>query len=91
MVIAGEVGGRWSSETVHFLSSLATAKASSVPQVLQVRARMAWRRRWASILSCAAARSLALSLGEVRASPGVDGEIPSVHVVVGDLHCSGGF
>ena len=79
VVIAGEVGGRWSSETAHFLSSLATAKARSVPQVLEVRARMAWRRRWASILSCAAARSFALSLGEVRASPGVDGEIPSVH------------
>ena len=40
VVIAGEVGGRWSSETAHFLSSLAAAKARSVPQVLQVRARM---------------------------------------------------
>ena len=84
VVIAGEVGGRWSSETAHFLSTLAAAKARSVPQVLQVRARMAWKTEMGD-LSCAAARSFALSLGEVRASPGVDGEIPSVHVV-GDFH-----
>ena len=31
VVITGEVGGRWSSETAHFLSSLAAAKAHSVP------------------------------------------------------------
>ena len=80
VVIAGEVGGRWSSETAHFLSSLATAKVRSVPQVWQVRAGMV-----------RAARLFALSLGEVRASPGVDGEIPSVHAVVGDFHCSGAF
>ena len=85
VVLAGEVGGRWSSETgrllVHFGRSQSALRSTGC------RARMAWRRRWASVLSCAAARSFVLSLGEVRASPGVDGEMPSVHVVVGDPHC----
>ena len=41
VVIAGEVGGCGSSETAHFLPTLAAVKACSVPQVLQVHARMA--------------------------------------------------
>ena len=36
---------RWSSETANFLSTLAAAKRRSVPQVLQGRARMAWKVR----------------------------------------------
>ena len=37
VVLAAEVGGRWSAETAQFLSALAKARALSVPQVLQGR------------------------------------------------------
>ena len=45
---------------------------------MQESARAAWRR------SCAAARAFALSLLDLRASPGADGDVPNVHDVVGD-------
>ena len=37
VVLAAEVGGRWSTQTAQFLSALAKARALSVPQVLQGR------------------------------------------------------
>ena len=46
VVIAGEVGGRWSDETKTFLWSLACAKATSVPRRMYGSARAAWYRRW---------------------------------------------
>ena len=38
----------------------------------QSKGSAAWRRRWASMFSCAAARAYALSLLELRMSPGAD-------------------
>ena len=84
VVLAGEVGGRWSSETSSFLTSLACANAREAPAGMQGSAQAAWRRRWATMLSCAAARAYALSLLELRVSPGADGDVPNVHEVVGD-------
>ena len=84
LVLAGEVGGRWSSETSSFLTSLACAKAREAPAGMQGSAQAAWRRREATTLSCAAARAYALSLLELRVSPGADGHVPNVHEVVGD-------
>ena len=37
LVLAGEVGGRFSLETAHFLRCLASAKVWGVPQILQGR------------------------------------------------------
>ena len=79
VVLAGETGGRWSNETASFWSSLAHAKSREVSAEMQESARVAWRRRWASMLSCAAARAYAMC-----ASPGADGDVPNVHDVVGD-------
>ena len=76
VVLADEIGGRWSSET--------SSKARVAPAGMQGSSQAAWRRRWASMLSCAAARACALSLLELRVSPGADGDVPSVHEVVGD-------
>ena len=45
VVLAAEVGGRWSSETAEFLCALAKARAQSEPLLLQRRARAAWLRR----------------------------------------------
>ena len=62
VVLGSEVGGRSSAETRSFLSQLAVAKAREEVPLLQKRAEQAWRWRWASILSCAAARAVAESL-----------------------------
>ena len=45
VVLAGEVGGRFSDETAQFLRALASAKVWEVPQLLQGRAHAAWLRR----------------------------------------------
>ena len=43
VVLAGEVGGRFSTETAQFLSDLAWAKTQGVSDLLRGRARSAWR------------------------------------------------
>ena len=46
VVMAAEVGGRWSNEARAFVSQLAKAKARVAPRVLAGRARQAWQHRW---------------------------------------------
>ena len=82
VVLAADVGGRWSEEARAFVSQLAKAKARSVPHVLAGRVRQAYHHRWSSILACAAAR-FALSLLEKRPALGCDGDTPSPSEVVG--------
>ena len=83
VVLGAEVGGRWSQETVDFLSSLAWGKVRDLPEELQKDARRAWFRRWSMLLGCAAAKAFAMSLLDL--SPcGADGLIPSVHEVIRD-------
>ena len=84
VILAGEVGGRWSPETAHFLRALAVAKARDVPSFLQATVEVAWFRCWSNILSCAAARAFADSLLEVRGAGGTGGNVPSSHDVVRD-------
>ena len=52
VVLALDVGGRWSAETKSFVG--------------QRRMEQAWRLRWCSIFSCAAARSFAMSLFDLQ-------------------------
>ena len=85
VVLAAEVGGRWSDEAADFLEQLAKAKARGVPRVLQVRTRQAWQMRWSYLLACSSARAFALSLLDRRAVVGVDGDTPSSSDVVGDI------
>ena len=66
VVIAGEVGGRWSQETKDFLWCLASVKAACVPRRLYGSARAAWYRRWSCLLACSTAKSVASSLLGVR-------------------------
>ena len=84
VVLAAEVGGRWSEETRCFISLLARAKVRSLPKIIRARAHQSWHFRWGSILSCAAARALASSLLENRGSPGTDGPTPSTSDVMCD-------
>ena len=84
IVLAGEVGGRWSSETARFLSSLAQHKAQEVPELLKASVEAAWRRRWAAMLTCAAAKAHAASFLGRRSSPSSSGNELSVHDVLGE-------
>ena len=83
VVLGAEVGGRWSQETVDFLSSLAWAKVRDLPEELQKDARRAWFRRWWVLLGCAAAKGFAMSLLDLTPC-GADGLLPSVHEVIRD-------
>ena len=82
VVLAAEVGGRWSEEARAFVSQLARAKARSVPRILAGRARQAWQHRWATLLACESARAFALSLLDRRSAVGPDGVVPSTSVVI---------
>ena len=88
VVLACEVGGRWSEETNNFLLQLAKAKARGVPQPLKTSAKQSWLMRWRSILACAAAKAFAQPLLEQRGGTGVDGPTPSLTEVMSDSrHC----
>ena len=76
VVLAGEVAGRWSAETVTFIRLMAEAKSRSEPSLLRRRAECAWRLRWCSMLGCAAAR--ACSLLDRRPNGGGDGDTPTL-------------
>ena len=82
VVLAAEVGGRWSVETVQFLTALAKGRAEEVPLVLQGRVEAAWVRRWSAILACTAARAFTVSLLDRRPVSGTGEEVPSVHEVL---------
>ena len=81
VVLAGEVGGRWSGETCTFVRLLAKARARSEPSILRTRVELAWRLRWAALLACAAGRAFASSLLGLRGCGGVDGDTPQSHDV----------
>ena len=78
VVIAGEVGGRWSGEMQNFRAVFGTNTRRSAS------AQVACYRRWSSLLSCSAAKAFATSLLERRFDPGAGGRAFSVHEVLGD-------
>ena len=88
IVLAAEVGGRWSDETLLFLKLVANAKSRSAPVPLRGKARAARFRRWSAILSCSAPKAFALSLLDRRPMIGSDGEVPHLHSVLGDNRCA---
>ena len=73
VVLGAEVRGRWSQETVDFLSSLAWAKVRDLPEEFQKDARRQ-----------TVVRALGLCRGEGFRPCGADGLIPSVHEVISD-------
>ena len=76
VVLALEVGGRWSQEASTFVKLLAKAKVRSEPAVVQRRMEQAWRLRWSSILAWVVARVFPGSLLGLRGGQGVDGQVP---------------
>ena len=83
VVLAAEVGGRWSDEARTFLGTFARGKARSAPRLLRHSVQAAWLHRWRCLLACTAARSFALSLLDT-AAPGVDGDLPSMQDVLSE-------
>ena len=83
VVLAGEIGGRFSSDTAQFLRCLASDKVRSTPLILKGRIHAALIRRWSAMLGCSAARSYALSLID-KVPAGVDGPSPSANEVLRD-------
>ena len=49
VVLAAEVGGRWSDETAQFLRALAKHRAQGAPGVMRQRVQSAWLRRWGNL------------------------------------------
>ena len=64
LVMAFEVGGRWSQETVDFLWLLAEYKAQSSPRLLRRSAQLPFYQRWIGLLACAVQGAYAASLLE---------------------------
>ena len=62
VVLAVEVGGRFSGETVEFFRQLAAAKSSSAPSYLRTSAAAAYERRWSRMLAVGVASAHAASL-----------------------------
>ena len=77
VVLAAEVGGRWSNEASQFVRSLAWAKAQSAPESTQTQVAHAWNRRWRKILACTAAKSFANTLLEHASPTAAGGTKPS--------------
>ena len=62
VVLACEVGGRWSDTSLRFVAGLAKHKARAAPALLRSSARAAWLSRWWGLLSVAAQSALASTL-----------------------------
>ena len=62
VVVAIETGGRWSDESMNFISDLASDRSRNVPQALQRQAFLAWRRRWTRTLAVSCCRAFSSSL-----------------------------
>ena len=77
VVLAAEVGGRWSTEARDFLVALVAAKAREASFLLESSVKAVWLFRWSCMLACTAAHSFALSLVDGLA-PGVDGAVPTL-------------
>ena len=82
VVVACEVGGRWSDEALSFLNSLTNAKVRDEPEDFRKVVKAAWLRRWKVLLACTAARAFVLSLLERRCALGCDSVTPSSAEVV---------
>ena len=80
VVVALETGGRWSSEALELVESLAAARAREAPPILRRSAHLAWARRWGRMLSVSCARSFANSLTSPPTVDlqGTDGPVPDL-------------
>ena len=93
VVLACEVGGRWSSTCQQVVQGLAAFRAESAPRRLQGAARMGFEARWWAILSVAQQSTLAASLLDGDAAVGLDASVggPPLLTEVLEEDCFGGM
>ena len=89
VVLASEVGGRWSAEAQAFLRQFTRAKSRQEPPTLRASAKLAWIWKWSMILACASDRAFALSFVESRIAHGCDVPTPTTAEVIGDSRYAG--
>ena len=92
VVLALEVGGRWSEEAATFVWDLAAARSRSAPSALRKATAQASYRRWTGLLAFAAANALAASLLEepLAGTANVDGPEPEFTWVLTGARCEEG-
>ena len=79
LVVVAIETGRWSDESMNFISVLASARSRDAPQALQRPAFLAWQRRWTRMLAVSCSRAFATSLISAGAAlDGVDGITPDL-------------
>ena len=89
VVLAIEVGGRWSEEALDFVRLLAKSKARAYPPILRKSAQLAWANRWTGLLAVAAHRAFACSLLELPIDEACcDGEAPPFEDVLHEARLS---
>ena len=78
VVVAMEVGGRWSGEAATFIRSLAHARSRAVPAPLRQATAQAYIARWSGLLTNAAQTAFARSLlfEDPALSSALDGDAP---------------
>ena len=64
VVLAGEVGGRWSDTCVWLLRKLAEHRCEKAPKRLRKSMERGWKNQWWGMLAVAAQDSLAATLVE---------------------------
>ena len=85
MVVAIEMGGRWSDEPADLVWQLAQAKSREVPAFMNRTVALAWERRWTRMMSTVCAVSFAASIMEPSESDAcccTEGESPSLAEVL---------
>ena len=90
VVMAVEVGGRWSEETASFLRLLSQARARSAPAHLRSAAEKGWLRRWSAMFACTVANAFAASLSDdpLHGLTCVDGNVPSLSEILSEARWS---
>ena len=84
VVLAMEVGGKWSHEAAEFLRLLAQARSRSVPHVLRTAAIQASIARWSALLTHAAQAPFAASLilQDPASQSSTDGNTPPLSTLL---------
>ena len=80
VVVAIETGGRWSTESLDLVRTLASARARDAPPILRRLAYLAWIQRWSRMLVVSCGRAFALSMVSPPAFElqGTDGPPPDL-------------
>ena len=80
VVVAIQTGGQWSTESLDFLKTLASARARNAQLILGRSAYLAWMRRWSRTLAVSCGRAFAHSMVSPPAVDfqGTDGQPPDL-------------